>query len=117
MKGDIGRFLVCGNRAHVMTEDDILYVHKYLMNEWKINEVAGKRGPKGDPGPRGLKGDTGPQGRAGDQGEKGEKGDRGLKGEPGQPGSHSRSTARRGGSSIRKQCGDQGGDSMRNILD
>ena len=83
LKGDIGRFLVCGNRAHVMTEDDILYVHKYLMNEWKINEVVGKRGPKGDPGPRGLKGDTGPQGRAGDQGEKGEKGDRGLKGEPG----------------------------------
>jgi len=56
MKGDIGRFLVCGNRTHPMNEEEILIVHKYLMKEWMINEPVGKRGPKGDKGDRGPSG-------------------------------------------------------------
>ena len=74
LKGDIGRFLVCGNRAHVMDEEEILITHKYLMEEWKINEKAGKRGPRGVAGPKGDKGDAG---------ERGLQGLRGLRGEPG----------------------------------
>ncbi len=35
------------NRAHPMGEEEIIIVHKYLMKEWKINEKAGKRGPRG----------------------------------------------------------------------
>ena len=83
MEGDVGKFLVCGARAHRMDEEEILNVHKYLMQEWKINEVAGKRGPrglKGDPGPRGLQGDPGPQGSTGDRGPPGPRGPKGESG-------------------------------------
>ena len=38
MTGEIGRFLVCGNRARPTSETEIKRVHKYLMDEWKINE-------------------------------------------------------------------------------
>ena len=38
MTGEIGRFLVCGNRTRSMSETEIKRIHKYLMKEWKINE-------------------------------------------------------------------------------
>ena len=87
MIGDIGRFLVCGNRAHPMDEKEILIVHKYLMEEWKINETVvtrGLRGLNGDTGPHGLKSDPDPRGLKGDpdpQGLKGDPGPQGPKGE------------------------------------
>ena len=56
LKGQIGRFLVCGNRAHPMGEEEIKIVHKYLMKEWHINEKEGKPGPKGPIGPMGPTG-------------------------------------------------------------
>ena len=59
MKGEIGRFLVCGNRAHPMGEEEITIVHNYLMKEWQINEKGEKQGPAG---PRGLPGPQGPRG-------------------------------------------------------
>lgn len=61
MKGDIGTFLVCGNRTYPMNEE-ILIVHRYLMKEWKINESVGKHGPKGDKGDRGPSGTQRPVG-------------------------------------------------------
>ena len=39
MTGEIGRFLVCGNRARPTPETEIKRIHKYLMVEWKINET------------------------------------------------------------------------------
>ena len=33
LKGEIGRFLVCGNRDVPMNEDEIKNVHAYLMEE------------------------------------------------------------------------------------
>ena len=38
MTGEIGRFLVCGSREGSMRETEIKLIHKYLMEEWKINE-------------------------------------------------------------------------------
>ena len=38
MTGEIGRFLVCGSRARPTSEVEIKHIHKYLMDEWKINE-------------------------------------------------------------------------------
>ena len=61
MKGDIGRFLACGSREHPMDEEEILIVHKYLMEEWKINIVGGPKGDPGPQGPRGLRGEPGPK--------------------------------------------------------
>mgnify|MGYP001791898187 CR=1 FL=1 len=81
--GDVGRLLVCGNRAHPMDEEEILNIHKYLMHEWKINEVAGTRGPKGEKGDPGPQGKAGPKGVKGDRGLQGKKGDRGPKGDSG----------------------------------
>ena len=83
MAGDIGRFLVCGNRTHPMTEEEILIVHEYLMKEWWINEAGGRRGPKGEKGDRGPQGEQGIKGDRGIQGPQGERGPRGPKGESG----------------------------------
>ena len=87
LAADVGRFLVCGSRAHPMDEEEILNVHKYLMKEWKINEVT--KGEKGDPGPQGKagpKGDAGPQGKPGPRGNVGPKGERGDSGPQGKVG-------------------------------
>jgi len=40
-----------------MNTEEILIVHKYLMEEWKINQPKGPRGEKGDIGPKGPRGD------------------------------------------------------------
>jgi len=90
MKGEVGRFLVCGSRAHPMGEEEITIIHKYLMRDWKINEKAGKQGPRGLKGERGDKGNPGTkgdQGNPGRQGDQGIQGPRGLKGERGEKGS------------------------------
>ena len=74
MKGEIGRFLVCGNRDVPMNEDEIKNVHAYLMGEWKINQkpgAVGPQGPIGNTGPKGvqgLKGDPGVVGPVGPSG-------------------------------------------------
>ena len=84
MKGEVGRFLVCGNRDVPMNDDEIKNVHAYLMAEWKINEKAAKQGPaakKGDRGIAGKRGERGLIGEKGDRGIAGEKGERGLTGE------------------------------------
>ena len=80
LNGAVGRFLVCGARAHPMDEEEILIVHKYLMKEWKINEVTkgGKRGPKGEKGDRGPQGETGPRGETGPTGPRGAQGFGGI---------------------------------------
>ena len=39
LNGEIGRFLVCGSRAHPMNEEAIENTHKYLMEEWGINQT------------------------------------------------------------------------------
>ena len=98
IKGEIGRFLVCGSRDVPMNDDEIKNVHAYLMEEWKINEKPGAVGPrgahglKGDTGPigpsgntglRGVRGLRGDAGIAGPVGPKGSVGPRGLKGDPG----------------------------------
>ena len=62
MKGEIGRFLVCGHRKHPMNVEEIIIVHKYLMKEWKINEADSRRGPRGPKGDRGLQGPAGASG-------------------------------------------------------
>ena len=59
MKGEIGRFLVCGNRDVPMNEDEIKNVHAYLRDEWKINEKPGPVGPRGLRGLRGAVGEVG----------------------------------------------------------
>ena len=82
LKGHIGRFLVCGNRTHPMSGEEIKIVHKYLMKEWKINEVGGRgpRGEKGDPGPAGPQGKRGADGPVGPPGKKGSQGPAGHDG-------------------------------------
>ena len=44
LKGEIGRFLVCGPREHPMSEEAIIKVHKYLMGQWKISNITGASG-------------------------------------------------------------------------
>ena len=86
MKGEIGRFLVCGNRNVPMNEDEIRNVHAYLMEEWKINEKPGQKGPRGNPGRRGIRGFKGDPGDIGPKGSKGDPGTQGLPGLKGDPG-------------------------------
>ena len=66
MKGEVGRFLVCGNQDVPMNDDEIKNVHAYLMEEWKINEKPGPTGPRGLRGLRGLSGPVGKVGKAGE---------------------------------------------------
>src|SRR5699024_2846135 len=62
--------------GHVLTEQDMK----------DILDVAGEKGPKGDPGAKGAKGDPGAAGPKGDQGAKGDTGATGPKGDPGADG-------------------------------
>src|SRR5699024_9562582 len=62
--------------GHVLTEQDMK----------DILDVAGEKGPKGDPGAKGAKGDPGAAGPKGDPGAKGDTGATGPKGDPGADG-------------------------------
>ena len=66
MKGEIGRFLVCGSRDVPMNDDEVKNVHEYLMEEWKINQKPGPAGPRGLRGLRGLSGPVGNVGKTGE---------------------------------------------------
>ena len=50
-----------------MSDDDIKTTHRYLMNEWGINQPS-EQGPKADKGDKGDQGETGPKGEKGDRG-------------------------------------------------
>src|SRR5699024_1324235 len=72
-KEELKKRLVTG---HVLTEQDMK----------DILDVAGEKGPKGDPGAKGAKGDPGAAGAKGDNGATGPKGDPGAKGDTGATG-------------------------------
>ena len=46
MQGEVGRMLVCGSRDTPMGDEEITFIHSYLIDEWKIND--GVKGDRGD---------------------------------------------------------------------
>ncbi len=58
-----------------MGDEEIAFIHSYLVDEWKIKGVVkGDRGDVGPRGPKGAKGDTGLRGAKGERGPAGERG-------------------------------------------